>query len=56
MKKEEWLEYFEAVNGRQATNADMEAALAAGDFVEEVDVDSVESHEPLEKEDRKSVV
>ena len=50
MKKEEWLEYFEAVNGRQATNADMEAALAAGDFVEEVDVDSVESHEPLEKE------
>ena len=34
MSKEDWLEYFEAVNGRSATEEEITQALAAGEFVE----------------------
>jgi len=34
MSKEDWLEYFEAVNGRSATEEEIAQALAAGEFVE----------------------
>ena len=34
MLKQDWLEYFEAVNGRSATDAEIVQALLAGEFVE----------------------
>ena len=34
MLKQDWLEYFEAVNGRSATDAEIAQALLAGEFVE----------------------
>ena len=34
MSKEDWLEYFEAVNGRSATEEEIAQAFAAGEFVE----------------------
>lgn len=34
MSKQDWLEYFEAVNGRSATEEEIAQALAAGEFVE----------------------
>ena len=34
MSKEDWLEYFEAVNGRSATEEEIAQALAAEEFVE----------------------
>lgn len=34
MLKQDWLEYFEAVNGRSATDAEITQALLAGEFVE----------------------
>ena len=33
MLKQDWLEDFEAVNGRSATNAEIAQALLAGEFV-----------------------
>ncbi|WP_170236381.1 hypothetical protein [Streptococcus hyovaginalis] len=42
MKKEEWLEYFEAINGRSATDQELAQALANGEF----EADSVPS-EPI---------
>lgn len=33
MLKQDWLEYFEAVNGRSATDAEITQALLAGEFV-----------------------
>lgn len=33
MSKQDWLEYFEAVNGRSATEEEIAQALAAGEFV-----------------------
>ncbi|HFH9839203.1 TPA: DUF6574 domain-containing protein [Streptococcus suis] len=36
MKKIDWIEYFEAVNGRSPEEAEIVAALAAGEFEEEV--------------------
>ncbi|MCK3881857.1 hypothetical protein HCC13_05705 [Streptococcus suis] len=36
MKKIDWIEYFEAVNGRSPEEAEIAAALAAGEFEEEV--------------------
>ena len=33
MNREEWLEYFEAVNGRQATAEEEQAAISAGEFI-----------------------
>ena len=36
MNKQDWLEYFEAVNGREATEADIEQAQLAGEFEAEV--------------------
>ena len=35
MIKQDWLDYFEAVNGRSATEAEIAQALAAGEFQEE---------------------
>ena len=35
MIKQDWLDYFEAVNGRSATGAEIAQALAAGEFQEE---------------------
>lgn len=35
MNKQDWIEYFEAVNGRSPEEADFQAALANGEFVEE---------------------
>ena len=35
MIKQDWLDYFEAVNGRAATEAEIAQALAAGEFQEE---------------------
>ena len=35
MIKQDWLDYFEAVNGRSATEAEISQALAAGEFQEE---------------------
>lgn len=35
MKKTDWLEYFEAINGRAATDVEIAQALANGDFQEE---------------------
>ena len=34
MLKQDWLEYFEAVNGRSATDTEIAQALLAGEFVE----------------------
>ena len=34
MLKQDWLEYFEAVNGRSATDTEISQALLAGEFVE----------------------
>ena len=34
MLKQDWLEYFEAVNGRSATDAEIAQAFLAGEFVE----------------------
>ena len=34
MSKQDWLEYFEAVNGRSATEEEIAQALATGEFVE----------------------
>jgi len=34
MLQQDWLEYFEAVNGRSATDAEITQALLAGEFVE----------------------
>ena len=36
MSKQDWLDYFEAVNGRSASAEEIAQALAAGDFQEEV--------------------
>ena len=35
MTREEWLEYFEAINGRTATETELAQALAAGEFEDE---------------------
>ncbi|MDR0300292.1 MAG: zinc ribbon domain-containing protein [Streptococcaceae bacterium] len=35
MKKEEWLEYFQLINGYEPSEAEVAQALAAGDFQEE---------------------
>ena len=35
MIKQDWIDYFEAVNGRSATEAEIAQALAAGEFQEE---------------------
>ena len=45
MSKEDWLEYFEAVNGRSATEEEIAQALAAGEFVkaEQVSADQASS-------------
>ncbi len=44
MKKTDWLEYFEAINGRAATDVEIAQALANGDFQEEAPlVESVTS-------------
>ncbi len=32
MKKIDWIEYFEAINGRSPEAHEIEAALAAGEF------------------------
>ena len=32
MTKADWLEFFEAINGRSATEEEIAAALAAGEF------------------------
>ena len=34
MLKQDWLEYFEAVNGRSATDTEIAQGLLAGEFVE----------------------
>ena len=34
MLKQDWLEYFEAVNGRSATDTEIAQALLAGEFIE----------------------
>ncbi len=39
MSKQDWLDYFEAVNGRSASAEEIAQALAAGEFQEEVVVD-----------------
>lgn len=44
MNQTEWLEYFEAINGRQATAEEMKEALAKGEFQEMVEE---EIQEPL---------
>ena len=36
MSKQDWLDYFEAVNGRSASAKEIAQALAAGEFQEEV--------------------
>ncbi|MEY8463687.1 DUF6574 domain-containing protein [Streptococcus merionis] len=36
MKKQDWLDYFEAVNGRSPEPHEIEAARLAGDFLEEI--------------------
>lgn len=36
MLKQDWLEYFEAVNGRSATDVEIAQALLAGEFMEPV--------------------
>ena len=36
MSKQDWLDYFEAVNGRSASAEEIAQALAAGEFQEEV--------------------
>lgn len=38
MNRQEWLEYFEAINGRTATAEEVAQALAAGEFQEDVAV------------------
>jgi len=45
MSKQDWLEYFEAVNGRSATEEEIAQALAAGEFVkaEQVSADQASS-------------
>ena len=45
MSKHDWLEYFEAVNGRSATEEEIAQALAAGEFVkaEQVSADQASS-------------
>ncbi|MDW8742394.1 hypothetical protein Q7W37_05010 [Streptococcus suis] len=35
MKKIDWIEYFEAINGRSPEAHEIEAALAAGEFEED---------------------
>ena len=44
MSKQDWLDYFEAVNGRSASAEEIAQALAAGEFQEEVVVP--ETHKP----------
>ena len=41
MSKQDWLDYFEAVNGRSASAEEIAQALAAGEFQEEVVVPEV---------------
>ena len=36
MSKQDWLDYFEAVNGRSASAEEIAQALVAGEFQEEV--------------------
>lgn len=43
MKKIDWIEYFEAVNGRSPEEAEIAAALAAGEFEEEQVVEQSKS-------------
>ena len=35
MTKADWLDFFEAINGRSATEEEIAAALAAGEFQDE---------------------
>ena len=35
MTKADWLDFFEAINGRSATEEEIAAALAAGEFQED---------------------
>lgn len=43
MQKEDWLDYFEAINGRSATEEEIAQALAAGEF--QVSSESVQTPE-----------
>ncbi|WP_242257741.1 hypothetical protein [Streptococcus thoraltensis] len=46
MTRTEWLEYFEAINGRAATEAELAQALAAGEF-EDDQVSSSSNHQEI---------
>ena len=43
MQKEDWLDYFEAINGRSATEEEIAQALVAGEF--QVSSESVQTPE-----------
>ena len=47
MSKQDWLDYFEAVNGRSASAEEIAQALAAGEFQEEVVAPEASVQEPV---------
>ena len=47
MSKQDWLDYFEAVNGRSASAEEIAQALAAGEFQEEVVAPEAPVQEPV---------
>ncbi|MGV3023427.1 DUF6574 domain-containing protein [Streptococcus suis] len=49
MKKIDWIEYFEAINGRSPEAHEIEAALAAGEFEEDV-LQNVPTEEVVQEE------
>ncbi|GGE32548.1 DUF6574 domain-containing protein [Streptococcus himalayensis] len=49
MNKQDWLDYFEAINGRSATEEEISQAIATGELLEEVQV-SAESISMIQEE------
>lgn len=50
MSREEWLDYFETVNGRKPSEAELAQALAAGEFVDVLDAQATPSQTPQKPE------
>ncbi|MGT2907518.1 DUF6574 domain-containing protein [Streptococcus dentiloxodontae] len=48
MTKEDWLDFFEAINGRSATDEEIAAALAAGEFEETSAQPNVNFQQPFD--------
>ena len=49
MTKADWLDFFEAINGRSATEEEIAAALAAGEFQDDAPAEKLPQHKKRQR-------